>query len=777
MNGGDRGLPADQGIGVKLGAPARTAETGPGDPHFDEFFVRTPPADLRRRRNEPGWAVPIVPRKSAGIGIELLRGLLLMQFANTLRLFIAALALATATFAQQPSNEPAVVPHLIRFNGSDHNTTAQVQAGVVGGTFSIYREQNDGTPLWNETQNVQRDKDGNYSVLLGSTRSEGMPVDLFTTTEPRWLEVEIDQVKQPRILLGSVPYALKSVDADTLGGLPPSAYLRVNPSINSTTNNVTSVMPVGLSPLASSGTPNCLAMFATDTTDVTNSIIDQTTYAGNPALTVGTPCAPGGAAGLGALTLVGNVPFGDAAGMALYNAGGGGGSSVSLDLYNTSSNGGIPQAKMKAIDDGNYSDHLTFWTKTPGAPTNAVTEKVRITSTGNVGIGTTTPSQKLEVNGSLTVDGNINLNGTIQSGSSGSPLFQAPATGNNFGAGYGALQSVTPQGVNPYGLFPGTGNTAVGSSALQVDTTGLDNTAVGSGALATNITGNFNTAIGQKALAGNTIGSSNTAVGDSALLSNTTGDGNTACGSSALANNTTGGGNTATGDSLTAGNYNTASGWASLSNNTSGSSNTAQGVGSLEGNLSGSNNIALGYQAGLNPETGSYNIMIGNQGAGNDDHIIRIGDVQTQTFIAGISGINVNGVPVLVSSSGQLGIASSSRRYKEDIQDMGEATADLMRLRPVTFRYKQTFEDGSKPIQFGLIAEEVEEVYPELVAHSADGKIETVKYQVLDSMLLNEVQRLNAQNTSQQKKIASLEQRLARLESLLEQTSTRTAPR
>jgi hypothetical protein len=426
-----------------------------------------------------------------------------------------------------------------------------------------------------------------------------------------------------------------------------------------------------------------------------------------------------------------------------------------------------------------------------------VTEKVRITSTGNVGIGTTTPSQKLEVNGSLTVDGNINLNGTIQSGSSGSPLFQAPATGNNFGAGYGALQSVTPQGVNPYGLFPGTGNTAVGSSALQVDTTGLDNTAVGSGALATNITGNFNTAIGQKALAGNTIGSSNTAVGDSALLSNTTGDGNTACGSSALANNTTGGGNTATGDSLTAnttgnlntgtgqgalshnttGNYNTASGWASLSNNTSGSSNTAQGVGSLEGNLSGSNNIALGYQAGLNPETGSYNIMIGNQGAGNDDHIIRIGDVQTQTFIAGISGINVNGVPVLVSSSGQLGIASSSRRYKEDIQDMGEATADLMRLRPVTFRYKQTFEDGSKPIQFGLIAEEVEEVYPELVAHSADGKIETVKYQVLDSMLLNEVQRLNAQNTSQQKKIASLEQRLARLESLLEQTSTRTAPR
>ena len=168
---------------------------------------------------------------------------------------------------------------------------------------------------------------------------------------------------------------------------------------------------------------------------------------------------------------------------------------------------------------------------------------------------------------------------------------------------------------------------------------------------------------------------------------------------------------------------------------------------------------------------------IGNQGLAADDHIIRIGDVQTQTFIAGISGVNVSGVPVLVSSTGQLGIASSSRRYKEDIQDMGDATADLMRLRPVTFRYKQSFEDGTKPIQFGLIAEEVAEYYPDLVAHSADGQIETVKYQVLDSMLLNEVQRLNAQNNSQQKRIESLEERLARLESLLEQATTRTAAR
>jgi hypothetical protein len=176
--------------------------------------------------------------------------------------------------------------------------------------------------------------------------------------------------------------------------------------------------------------------------------------------------------------------------------------------------------------------------------------------------------------------------------------------------------------------------------------------------------------------------------------------------------------------------------------------------------------------------------MIGNQGLAADDHIIRIGDVQTQTFIAGISGINVSGVPVLVSSSGQLGIAQSSRRFKEDIQDMGADSHGLLRLRPVTFRYKQPFADGSKPIQYGLIAEEVADVYPDLVARSADGQIETVKYQVLDSMLLNEVQHQDAQLaalkeelTTKTEELRSLRQRLERLESLLEQPSTRTASR
>jgi hypothetical protein len=126
--------------------------------------------------------------------------------------------------------------------------------------------------------------------------------------------------------------------------------------------------------------------------------------------------------------------------------------------------------------------------------------------------------------------------------------------------------------------------------------------------------------------------------------------------------------------------------------------------------------------------------------------------------VAGVAGATVSGVPVLINTAtGQLGVASSSRRYKEDIQDMGDASNGLMRLHPVTFRYQKPFADGSKPIEYGLIAEEVAEVYPDLVAHSADGLIETVKYQVLDSMLLNEVQRLNKENQALQERLSRLE--------------------
>jgi hypothetical protein len=305
-----------------------------------------------------------------------------------------------------------------------------------------------------------------------------------------------------------------------------------------------------------------------------------------------------------------------------------------------------------------------------------------------------------------------------------------------------------------------------------------NSTAVGTGALQGGSTGIENTAFGFAALQSNTVGHSNTATGTYALVNNSTGEANTAAGAYALSFNTTGGQNTATGveamGANTTGNANTANGYFALANNTTGTNNTATGIQALVNNTSGSNNIALGVQAGSKLSGGSNNIYIGSGGKATDNATIRIGGTfQTSFFVTGVRGIttgNNDAIPVVIDSGGQLGTISSSRRFKEDIQDMGDASTGLLRLRPVTYRYQKPFADGSKPIQYGLIAEEVEEVYPDLVARSADGQIETVKYQVLDSMLLNEVQRQHDQIVSQNGEIRALEERMAKLESALAAT-------
>ena len=141
--------------------------------------------------------------------------------------------------------------------------------------------------------------------------------------------------------------------------------------------------------------------------------------------------------------------------------------------------------------------------------------------------------------------------------------------------------------------------------------------------------------------------------------------------------------------------------------------------------------------------------------------MIRIGTAGTQTsfFAAGVSGMATglsNAVPVVIDSNGQLGTVSSSERFKEDIQDMGEASSALMRLRPVTFRYKEAYTDGLKPIDYGLIAEEVADIYPDLVAYSSSGEVQTVQYQKVNAMLLNEVQKQHRQLEEQSEEMSSL---------------------
>ena len=302
-------------------------------------------------------------------------------------------------------------------------------------------------------------------------------------------------------------------------------------------------------------------------------------------------------------------------------------------------------------------------------------------------------------------------------------------------------QAVSPP---PDGGYPNN-NTAEGDSALLSLSTGDDNTANGFEALKNNTVGNFNTAIGSLALHNNTTGTGNTAIGDEALFSNTTGLSNVANGLRALHNNTLGADNIAIGpDALgfnTGGFCNIAIGMYTMINNRGGSFNTAIGVAALSASM-GFRNIALGYYAGTNVIGGSNNIHIGNEGVFGDNATIRIGgDAQERVYIAGIyRPASFAGTAVYVNSNGQLGTATSSARFKRDIQSMETASETILALRPVTFRYKPELDPTGLP-QFGLVAEDVEKVNPALVVRDADGKPYSVRYEAVNAMLLNEFLR------------------------------------
>ena len=298
------------------------------------------------------------------------------------------------------------------------------------------------------------------------------------------------------------------------------------------------------------------------------------------------------------------------------------------------------------------------------------------------------------------------------------------------------------------GNFTMTGSydTAMGVQALFSNTTGLGNTASGASALQLNKTGNYNTASGMNALY-NTTGNGNTASGMNALYSNTTGTGNTASGMEALYNTT------ASND--------TASGFQALYSNTTGTQNVADGYQALYNNT-GSNNIAFGYAAGTNATTGNNNIYIGNVGVAAEGNTIRIGTLgtQTSTFIAGISGAtSASGVAVYANASGQLGTATSSRRFKNDIADMGAESDLLMKLRPVAFYYKPEL-DETQTRQYGLVAEEVAQAAPQLVVFDKDGLPQTVRYHFVNAMLLNEVQKQHGQIEALKQENTELRQQL-----------------
>jgi hypothetical protein len=337
------------------------------------------------------------------------------------------------------------------------------------------------------------------------------------------------------------------------------------------------------------------------------------------------------------------------------------------------------------------------------------------------------------------------------------------------------------------GSMTGNFNTAVGALAFASNTSGQNNSAFGTNALDSNTTGGFNVAFGSLALASNTTAndssafgvealSNNTAAGNSAfgraaLKANTTGV-NAAFGHNALLVNTTGTANSAFGTNAlqanVSGGFNTAVGGSALFLSTGGN-NTAVGASALNLMTSGSSNIAIGSFAGTSLVSGSNNIYLGADAGGNESNVIRIGNGQTATVVAGIYGaaIGGSGLAVSVNSFGQLGTTSSSRRYKEEIVDIAGESDVLMKLRPVAYFYKPEY-DPTRTRQYGLIAEEVDELAPGLVARDANGRVETVRYPLVNALLLNEVQKsrrmideLRAERDAIVQRLDAIERRLA----------------
>jgi hypothetical protein len=332
------------------------------------------------------------------------------------------------------------------------------------------------------------------------------------------------------------------------------------------------------------------------------------------------------------------------------------------------------------------------------------------------------------------------------------------------------VQAVVPP---PDGGYPNF-TTAEGTNALKNLTTGAANTAVGWFSLFSDTEGSFNTATGAGALLFNTAGE-NTAFGTAALLFDTTGGGNTAVGTAALLNNTEGGNNTACGrvalKTNTTGSTNTAIGNGALFSNDNGDDNTANGASALVANISGSGNTAIGSQALFFNTTGSGNIALGESAGGGvstADNVIAIGaggeNVSGTCYIGNIFGVtSASGTAVFVNSTGKLGTTTSSRRFKEGIKPMERTSEALFGLKPVTFNYKKEI-DPAGISQFGLVAEEVEKVNPDLVVRDNEGKPYSVRYDQVNAMLLNEFLK-------EHKKVEKLEATVADLAAQLDKVA------
>jgi hypothetical protein len=672
-----------------------------------------------------------------------------------------------------------MVPPLIQFSSVATDEGGNSLNGVVNITFSLYNSPQASQPLWVETQNdVQLDSTGHYSVQLGITKSAGVPTSLFTSGEARWLGVRVgEQAEPPRVLLLSVPYALKAGDAATIGGLPPSAFVMAASGAVSGGEPVANaaVAQGARSAFTGTGTTNYIPLWLSKT-KLGSSVLFQNATTGNVGVGTTTPAA----------TLDVNGAINTATS---YNLGG------TAFAYGSFANAnaflGFAGNSTTTGTDNTASGWKALFSNTTGYQNTASGAAALYSNTTGfqnvaVGLGALSDNTGGDYN---TATGTYalleNTTGFENTADGFEALFSNTTGQANAASGYYALYNNTTGAYNAasgvqalYSNTTGGSNTASGALALYNSTANF-NTADGFFALYTNTTGQQNTAVGIQALDMNTTGSTNTAVGAYSLYRNTTGTPNTAIGANALFNNTTGTYNTATGyyalEANTTGTNNTTSGTYTLANNTTGYYDTAMGVSALADNTTGIENTAIGAFACQTQTTGNditctgYATEAVGQNIRNATAIgahasVRVSDAVVLGSVAGVNGAKTTarvGIgttsPTNLLTLGQgfgPSIADgwttySSRRWKTNIQTLHGALAKVERMRGVSYDLKANGQH-----EVGVIAEEVGAVVPELVTYEANGKdARGVDYSRLTALLIEATKEQQALIRQQQKLI------------------------
>jgi len=553
---------------------------------------------------------------------------------------VLCLLLSLSLFAQAPPTPSltATVPHLVQFSGMIKGADGTPGKGLVGITFALYRDEEGGAPLWLESQNVTLDASGHYSVMLGASTSGGLPIELFASKEAHWLGIEPQGLPAPaRVLLLSVPYALKAGDAETIGGLPPSAFVRAaSPTSSSSSDAQSSPASVPPPALGGGGTLDFIPLWTPDGSTLGNSALSQSGTGSSAKVGINTTSPSTTLDVKGTATIRGSFTL-PATGTATATAGK---NSQPLNsaasAFNSSTSTAVKQTfRWQAEPVGNNTPnasgslnllfaigsatpaetglniasngqiHFATGQTFPGTGTiTGVTAGTDLTgggNSGNVTLNLDTTKVPL-LNAANTFSGNQSVTGNLTaSGTVGGGVINA-GTSFNLGGSPSAFGSNGNSFTGFAGNFTATGNlnTGSGAGALSSNTSGVGNTASGVGALNANTAGSNNTATGWDALLANSTGSFDTAVGSQSLPSSTSSY-NTAIGAYSLNADTAGGANTAVGtNALKAnitGSTNVASGYYSLSTNTSGSNNTADGWQALSNNITGSNNTAVGADA------------------------------------------------------------------------------------------------------------------------------------------------------------------------------------